>query len=53
MTIRWMYANKIGELPTGQAEIVEALVEIAEQLDRLNKAIKHKALSQAEGKGGI
>ena len=33
--IKWMYANRFGELQHGQAEIVEALVQIAEQLDRL------------------
>jgi len=33
--IQWRYAKNFGELPQGQAEIVEALVEIAEQLDRI------------------
>ncbi len=35
--MNWMYANKFGELPPGQAEQVEALVAIAEQLEQLNK----------------
>ena len=35
-----MYANKYGELPSGQAEIVEALVAIAEQLEQINKNLK-------------
>jgi len=35
--MNWMYANKYGELPSGQAEIVEALVAIAEQLERFNE----------------
>ena len=34
--IRWSYADKFGELPSGKAEEVEALVEIAEQLNQLN-----------------
>jgi uncharacterized protein (DUF2141 family) len=38
--MNWMYANKYGELPSGQAEIVEALVAIAEMLERLNKNIE-------------
>ena len=38
--ITWIYANKFGELPSGQAEIVEALVQIAEQLDRLNQQLE-------------
>ena len=33
--INWLYANKYGELPSGQAEVVEALVVIAEQLERI------------------
>ena len=36
----WMYANKYRELPSGQAEIVEALVAIAEQLEQINKNLK-------------
>lgn len=36
MNITWQYADKYGELPSGQAEIVEALVKIAEQLAALN-----------------
>ncbi len=35
----WQYADKYGELPSGQAEIVEALVVIAEQLEQLNKKL--------------
>jgi len=34
--INWTYADKYGELPSGQAEQVEALVEIAEQINKLN-----------------
>ncbi len=34
--INWQYADKFGSLPNGPAEQVEALVQIAEQLDRLN-----------------
>ena len=33
--ISWQYAHRFGELPKGQAEIVEALVEIAKQLNRM------------------
>ena len=36
----WFYADKFGELPSGQAEQVEALVEIAEQLNDLNANIE-------------
>ncbi len=36
----WQYADKYGELPSGQAEIVEALVAIAEQLEQLNEKLK-------------
>lgn len=39
MTINWYYAHNFGELPAGQAEIVEALVNIAEQLDKLNEKL--------------
>ena len=38
--INWVYAKNFGELPTGQAEIVEALVVIAEQLAKLNENLK-------------
>ena len=38
--INWNYADKYGELQSGQAEVVEALVEIAEQLDRLNQILE-------------
>ena len=37
--MEWFYAKNFGELPSGQAEIVEALVAIAEQLERLNESI--------------
>jgi len=36
----WQYADKFGELPSEQAEIVEALVAIAEQLEQLNKKLE-------------
>lgn len=39
MAITWRYADNYGELPTGEAEKVEALVEIAEQLDGLNNTL--------------
>lgn len=35
--MNWQYADKYGELPSGQAEQVEAMVKIAEQLEQLNK----------------
>ena len=38
--MNWEYADKYGALPTGQAEIVEALVAIAEQLEKLNKTME-------------
>lgn len=38
--MNWNYANKYGELPSGQAEQVEALVEIAEQLERIAQALE-------------
>ncbi len=38
--INWQYAKNYGELPSGQAEQVEATVEIAEQLDKLNTTLK-------------
>ena len=37
--MNWVYADKFGGLPPGQAEIVEALVVIAEQLEQLNKTL--------------
>jgi len=36
----WQYADKYGELQPGQAEIVETLVKIAEELEMLNRQIK-------------
>ncbi len=51
----WQYADKYGELPSGQAEIVEALVKIAEQIEQLNKnlvAIKNSKI-KVEVSGGI
>ena len=42
MIIIWLYAKDYGNLPSGQAEIVEALVEIAEQLNRLNDNFETK-----------
>ncbi|MDZ4245742.1 MAG: hypothetical protein U1D67_01340 [Dehalococcoidia bacterium] len=38
--IHWDYANSYGELPQGEAEKVEALVKIAEQLDRIADALE-------------
>ncbi len=38
--MNWIYADKFGELPSGQAEQVEALVEIAEQLERIADALE-------------
>lgn len=37
--MNWLYAKNFGELPSGQAEQVEALVAIAEQLELLNKVL--------------
>ncbi len=53
--MNWMYADKYGELPSGQAEIVEALVGIAEQLEQINKnLIKIKdSESKVKVSGGI
>lgn len=34
--INWQYAKNFGELPSGEAEQIEALTEIAEQLANLN-----------------
>ena len=51
----WNYTDKKRELPTGQAEIVEALVQIAEQLKKLNKnliAIKNSEM-KVKVSGGI
>jgi len=51
----WQYADKYGELPSGQAEVVEALVEIAEQLEQMNKnliAIKNSEM-KVKVSGGI
>jgi len=50
-----MYANKYGELPSGQAEIVEALVAIAEQLEQINKNLKmtRDAEMKVKVSGGI
>ena len=48
----WQYADKFGTLPSGQAEIVEALVEIAEQLEKLNKQIESGKL-KINVSGGI
>lgn len=51
----WQYADKFGKLPSGQAEIVEALVGIAEQLEQINKNLV--AIKNTEAKvrisGGI
>ncbi len=38
--IPWVYADKFGELPSGDAERQEALVEIAEQLCRIANALE-------------
>ncbi len=38
--MKWVYADKFGELPSGEAEKVEALVAIAEQLEQLNKNLE-------------
>jgi len=38
--MQWFYADKFGELPSGQAEKVEALVAIAEQLERIANALE-------------
>jgi len=46
--MNWMYANRYGELQSGQAEIVEALVAIAEMLERLNQNIE--GAKNADGK---
>ena len=53
--MNWMYANKYGELPSGQAEIVEALVAIAEQLEQINRNLKMTRDSEIKVKvsGGI
>ena len=40
MKINWVYADKFGELPSGEAENVEALVAIAEQLAELNRLMQ-------------
>ncbi len=51
----WNYADKYGELPSGQAEIVEALVKIAEQLEQINKnlvAIKNSEI-KVKVSGGV
>ena len=42
--MNWIYADKFGELPSGQAEIVEALVAIAEQLERLADSVDSQEL---------
>ena len=51
----WQYADKYGELPSGQAEFVEALVKIAEQLEQINKNLKMLKDSEMKVKvsGGI
>lgn len=36
----WIYARNFGVLPSGQAEQVEALVAIAEQLERIANALE-------------
>jgi hypothetical protein len=53
--MQWMYANKYGQLPSGQAEIVEALVKIAEELEQVNKNLIAIKNSEAKVKisGGI
>ena len=38
--IQWFYAINFGELSSPYAEIVEALVKIAEELDRLNQQLE-------------
>lgn len=37
--IMWNYADKFGELSSPHAEIVEALVVIAEELNELNERL--------------
>lgn len=44
--ITWLYAKNFGELPTGQAEIVEALVQIAEELHELNHKLDTEELAK-------
>ena len=39
MSIQWQYAKNFSELPSGEAEKVEVLVEIAEQIDKLNATL--------------
>ena len=48
MLINWAYADKFGELPGGEAEKVEALVAIAEQLAELNQTMK-SVLAELKG----
>ncbi len=38
--MKWFYAKNFGELPPGEAERVEALVAIAEQLERIADALE-------------
>lgn len=47
--INWVYADKFGELTSGQAEQVEAMVQIAEQLNELNNTML-ELLIQIENK---
>ena len=38
--MQWLYAKNFGELPSGEAERVEALVAIAEQLERIANVLE-------------
>uniref|UniRef100_A0A6M3LRW3 Uncharacterized protein n=1 Tax=viral metagenome TaxID=1070528 RepID=A0A6M3LRW3_9ZZZZ len=47
--INWNYAHRYYELPEPEAMKVEALVKIAEQLDRLNNNLEHEMKVKVSG----
>jgi hypothetical protein len=50
--MKWDYADRYAQLAPGQIELVEALVKIAEQLERLNKSLRESTGREREVKNG-